>query len=507
METARAEVDELDEVTQAAGISATAHANISQSPFVSFQMMESLLEKLKLLNYEQFFCQPNRIKGLSRLYFAISTNSSDQFNAFVNLAAWLINQSGINIETPQEFDDPNATVANILDSLRSLAGQAPEFPPSKLKTGSGEYCIHVLDLLADAALRHNRTGFESPQIAEEADEASISSNAAEEATISLSEDGDLVEWTGNKICLSGSTSELRSGILCDSEIDVETGDDGDNDLTTVDISRPGKAETIGKLVYNDDSSPGEESSFIDPHGPFSGLLTCSSAALQALRRHSAPSHISTPNLPLIEMERGDWQMEVERVLPQLHVATRGVETVAKDWRNHLEQISQHRRAIDALFGDSRGHFKRLQEELTRGLNKISSREKYINSQIDQELTEYRCAQDHLSEMKEAYTKASGGIAERTSKLAQLSEEVERVKAEMEQRGCSMTDGSPMIRIKQAIQRLKAENVAMEIRIGVLEHTLLRLQLRAREESQKQLFVRPSHLGVHLTGEGGGTDVV
>lgn len=110
-------------------------------------------------------------------------------------------------------------------------------------------------------------------------------------------------------------------------------------------------------------------------------------------------------------------------------------------------------------------------------------------------------------MREAYTKASGGIAERSSKLAQLSEEVERVKAEMEQRGCSMTDGSPVIRIKQAIQRLKAENVAMEIRIGVLEHTLLRLQLRAREESQKQLFVQPSHLGSHLTGEVGGTEVV
>lgn len=235
MEIARVGADEHDEVTQ--GAFATAHLNASQSPFLSFQLMESLLEKLKLLNYEQFFCQPNRIKGLSKIYFAISTNPGDQFNTFVSLAAWLINQSGISIETPQEFDDPNATVANILDSLRSLVGQASEFPPSKLKSGSGEYIIHVLDLLADAALKYKRIRFEPPQINEEADEASTSSNAAEEATISISEDGDLVEWTGGKTYISRVTSELRSGIICDSEIDAETGDDDDNDLTAVDIDR------------------------------------------------------------------------------------------------------------------------------------------------------------------------------------------------------------------------------------------------------------------------------
>lgn len=102
-------------------------------------------------------------------------------------------------------------------------------------------------------------------------------------------------------------------------------------------------------------------------------------------------------------------------------------------------------------------------------------------------TTYISSKDRLSEVKEAHLQAIEGMANRSKTLAQLSEEVERVKQEMEQRGSSMTDGSPVVRIKQAIQRLKAENVAMEIRTGVLEHLLLRLHLRAREESQKPLF--------------------
>lgn len=107
----------------------------------------------------------------------------------------------------------------------------------------------------------------------------------------------------------------------------------------------------------------------------------------------------------------------------------------------------------------------------------------------------------MRELKEAYAQAKAGIAERSAALAKLTEDIEKVKVEMEQRGSSMTDSSPVIRIKQAIQRLKAENVAMEIRIGVLEHTLLRSQLRAREESQRLLLMRPSSLDAfRRTGE-------
>ncbi|VDM05662.1 unnamed protein product [Schistocephalus solidus] len=102
---------------------------------------------------------------------------------------------------------------------------------------------------------------------------------------------------------------------------------------------------------------------------------------------------------------------------------------------------------------------------------------------------------------EKYRQASGGITERSKVLGELTDELERVKQEMDQRGSSMTDGSPVVRIKQAIQRLKAEITAMDIRTGVLEHTLLRMHLRAREESQKPLFTR------YTVGGGPETDIV
>ena len=51
---------------------------------------------------------------------------------FTSLAAWLIRKAGTPFEQPQEFDDPNSTISNILDVVRKL-GVAIDFAPSKLK--------------------------------------------------------------------------------------------------------------------------------------------------------------------------------------------------------------------------------------------------------------------------------------------------------------------------------------------------------------------------------------
>uniref|UniRef100_A0A5K3FNK8 Intraflagellar transport protein 57 homolog n=1 Tax=Mesocestoides corti TaxID=53468 RepID=A0A5K3FNK8_MESCO len=434
-------------------------------------MMESLLEKLKLLEYEHTYCNPNRIKGFSKLHFAIPTNPGEQFNSFVSLSAWLIGQSGHYIEQPQEHDDPNATIATILDSLRTLTGQTPDFPPSKLKSGCGEYCIQVLDLLADTAVKNRNLNYDPPQI-EQDDEESLSDrlNIVDRS----SQNDDLVEWTVNK---AGILPEVRVGI-CDSEVEAEIEETGD-ELRPMDLKYLDKSQTNVNEVHGENINS-EDPCFVDPHGPFGGLLMGTASYYR-----SRGGSEGTPDS--FSVEPGEWQMEVERVLPQLRIVSR---PETKDWRGHLDQVNNHRKEIDSCFKDSRSHLQRLQEDLSRGLDKINSREKYINTQIDQILAEYRCVQDRLCRMKERYNQASGGITKRSKVLTELSDELERVKQEMDQRGSSMTDSSPVVRIKQAIQRLKAENVAMEIRIGVLEHTLLRMHLRAREESQKPLFMHP-----------------
>ena len=88
-------------------------------------------------------------------------------------------------------------------------------------------------------------------------------------------------------------------------------------------------------------------------------------------------------------------------------------------------------------------------------------------QLEQYIHEFRQSQDQLAEVKEKYSQGSGGVTSLARELAQITEELENVKAEMDQRGTSMTDAGPLVKIKQALTKLKAECTQMELRMGVV----------------------------------------
>lgn len=126
-----------------------------------YEVMNNLSDKLKLLNYEENFLRPNHLKPFSRHYFAMATNPGEQFYNFTAVCAWLINVAGRHFDIPQEYDDPNATIASIIDEMKRF-GLNTDFAPSKLKQGNGEYVCHVLDQLSDVALKVTNFAWKQP---------------------------------------------------------------------------------------------------------------------------------------------------------------------------------------------------------------------------------------------------------------------------------------------------------------------------------------------------------
>ncbi|KAI4797547.1 hypothetical protein KUCAC02_025014, partial [Chaenocephalus aceratus] len=163
--------------------------------------------------------------------------------------------------------------------------------------------------------------------------------------------------------------------------------------------------------------------------------------LEALKLRTCPTDTEASSKPeeILEatVDAAEWSLEVERVLPQLKVTVR---TDNKDWRIHVEQMHQHRDGIKSSLKEATSYLDRLQEDVGKTLEKVSSREKYINNQLESLIQEYRGAQARLSQAKERYQQASGGVTERTRVLAEISEELEKVKQEMEEKGSSMSDG-------------------------------------------------------------------
>ncbi len=85
----------------------------------------------------------------------------------------------------------------------------------------------------------------------------------------------------------------------------------------------------------------------------------------------------------------------------------------------MEQMHSHQDGISSSLKDTKSYLDKLYNEITRTLEKVASREKYINNQLEHLLHEFRARQDQLAETKERYRQASGGVTERTRILAEV----------------------------------------------------------------------------------------
>lgn len=69
--------------------------------------------------------------------------------------------------------------------------------------------------------------------------------------------------------------------------------------------------------------------------------------------------------------------------------------------------------------EARGHMDRLHDDIVRTLEKVSSRERYLNQHLQCPLTDFRIVQDQRAAIREAYRRASNGLVEKSRLLAEV----------------------------------------------------------------------------------------
>ena len=171
-----------------------------------------------------------------------------------------------------------------------------------------------------------------------------------------------------------------------------------------------------------------------------------------------------------KVDAHQWRLELERVAPQLKVVLQS----AKEWRSHLDAAISLDKQFSESLPTTKESLKRIEREVSEVIEKITKRESHYNRNCDNLVSKYREVQDQLNEKQADYSKNSGHITELTNELAQVSDELENVKTQMDERGQGMTDTSPLLNIKKALSRLKTEGKQMELQIGAVEHALLQV---------------------------------
>ena len=78
----------------------------------------------------------------------------------------------------------------------------------------------------------------------------------------------------------------------------------------------------------------------------------------------------------------------------------------------------------------------------------------------------------MKDIESKFEGSSGNVSSLQNDLADISDQLAEIKGTMDSRGSSMTDTSPLVKIKAALQDIKTEINDFELRIGVVGHTLL-----------------------------------
>ena len=91
------------------------------------------------------------------------------------------------------------------------------------------------------------------------------------------------------------------------------------------------------------------------------------------------------------------------------------------------------------------------------------------------------AKEQLEQLEEEHSELTENTKLLADDLECISDELDQMKKKMESKSSIVTDATPLVDIRAAIQRLRKENKEMDIRIGVLDYELI--QARMAEAKQ------------------------
>jgi hypothetical protein len=192
----------------------------------------------------------------------------------------------------------------------------------------------------------------------------------------------------------------------------------------------------------------------------------------------------------VDIDPVAWKAEVERVAPRLKAAAASIggsmvgrgfgggaaADTGGEWRLHLEATRTSETTIANTLPSTLKALERLGSDLHDLLEGVSGQERYINSTFKTLAQQY--AEASATEKRASFETSNlqQRVTALSAELAGVSEDLEDVKGRMEEKGSNMTDTSPLIKIKAALQTLRTESAALDVQAGVIAHAVMQSRL-------------------------------
>lgn len=98
---------------------------------------------------------------------------------------------------------------------------------------------------------------------------------------------------------------------------------------------------------------------------------------------------------------------------------------------------------------------------------------------------YKLKSEQLKGITVLHSNLKNSVKEMGDQYRTISDKLETINSKVNEHGVNVTDNSPLNKIKTAIQNLKNEIKQMDVRMGVLNHTILFSQLKQKDSSNEK----------------------
>ena len=120
------------------------------------------------------------------------------------------------------------------------------------------------------------------------------------------------------------------------------------------------------------------------------------------------------------------------------------------------------------------------------IERVTKQEQVLSAQFEHLGGDFKILQTKHTELDSRYQAMNASVGKLTGDLNGLTEKLGEVKASMESQGNSMTDTTPLVKIKGAVQTLNEEVQEMEMQIGVVCNSLNGAKLRNKRSNEARL---------------------
>ena len=170
----------------------------------------------------------------------------------------------------------------------------------------------------------------------------------------------------------------------------------------------------------------------------------------------------------------DWQRELEKVSMKLKLDYGKINTNGiSEWRDHIQQIKQGGEKFNTAIPESRAVLENLSSEIDKSLEKIIKKEELLSKNHENIISDYKEKHKDRNIQINEYQQLNETVEEMKREAEEVNDKIAQANEKYDKLSKKISDTSKLGNVKQAIQNLQNENITLDMKINILNHSILK----------------------------------